>query len=351
MALITRSTLLLRQRLNHLTQSEYMTSCGVDTDDLPLGDSQVNSDDDDFDADADPQASADLIRRAEARLHSQLRPDVYERRVAIREMKTIIESVRRDVGVAARDESGLQRWLTAPETDDTEVQFKCLLGEFRFALNEESRIDTMIQLKCQQLRERWSLVEYYPADELETAVNAGGKRVKRCVLAVKSLDAMLDAWSDDVDDKSPGPTSDHQGSGFDDVFLRSRLADVLSGLNIPAAIQAVIVRQAESGARLRSTITRASLSTSEYDMLLSSVNELGRAPPTDAADDGAPPPDDWREDARALLKRCRRWELFSGVPLFLPPGVSSALVHDATGHLDDGVPFTDRLSAALKRMR
>jgi hypothetical protein len=287
------------------------TSGGCSTE---AADGENESFDEDLKADAegdDAAYTAELIRDALRDIDQTDSVSQYERRLALREMKCVLQDAYSDRGEEP-PAGKIKSYLTCDEHTETTEQFRVLRAEMMRILKETEQLQQRVRQLCSVLRSAWRSSGREPTPDLFTlAVMRGGKSLHPSRETLAVLEAMISALL-------VGAT--HTSSGVEVGTLRIRLRDLLVACSVPEAVAIGLCQDPQEGPNLRCAVARLEASLPQYKLLLDRVHTL-RDP---LAQHGPTPTYEAVEDfisySEAALKQIRRWQSQAAAPFFVSKG-------------------------------
>lgn len=308
-----------------------MTQTGTSTMDLPP-DNPAELD--------DARYSADMIKEAIENISRGDRLSAYERRVAIREVKDILEQLYQDTQTIP---SSLQveTLLKLDESTKTNEQLLVLSNEMMRLMRHAETLASEVSLLCTQLSSIWDAHGHQPYDLLEVKIKHTPASIPACPLSLSVLQSMLEMWitvSQRSDPQGVDLKTLLQGCGVRQDFVKSILDSV-----------------AGSVPKERMLIARITGSLEELECIQRDVAALDRSPqiPKEIRDRtaaGLASRENWLSKANAAALRIKSWELLSGIPFESSVGPLLYLNGDVDTSLSKSDPrptFLEELQRAI----
>ncbi len=356
-----------------------------------------NDDDGDMDELEEARFSAEMIQEAYANIKQPGKLSAYERRVALREVKEIIQQLllETDSDVSSPSVAG---FLSVDENEKTEEQFLVLREEMLRLMKRCDELESKIVGLCKKIRLAWVQLcggtQRHPRDMLEVKILRKPKSLNPSPVTVSVLSSMLAVLEDAVstgggeDNSSP-----NKRKALEDEELREAKLDVLD------VLAACLITDGDERerifasfccrtacdtrlmhARLISTLAFlqglqrrvadmptppmllhplwACKTDDPFEQDLKKITEgVDSSQPEDAGRLSAmrcamQPTERWIAEGRAVLLKCQAWELLSSVPFHCPAGAQMFLrrcwAPGATAVT--GLCYTDLLSKVLHRL-
>lgn len=294
---------------------------------------------------SDAQYAAQLIRNAYARLSSSDNISQYERRVALREIKSILDDAYADMGIEPTN-ADVRRFLRADEHTETDTQFRCLRNEMNAVLRRGDDLTRGIRAQCIRLKALWRDIDHTPMDLFEVAVNNGGESLAATQLTLSTVTAMADAFAaalpQDGDDEFEVNIAVGEG--------RVRFRDMLLACNVPDPLALEMCQDVAAGGPLFAGIARLNAAMDSYSRLLEVVEGLPRDPlPGPQSDPPYELVEGFLEEVEPVVGKLLRWERVAGVPFFVSRGAQLrfGVPPDQIGRRD---PFSSVLKRTVKKV-
>ncbi len=297
-----------------------MTQTGTSTMDLPPDDPA------EFD---DARYSADMIKEAIEHISRGDRLSAYERRVAIREVKDILEQLYRDTQTIPSSFQ-VETLLKLDESTKTNEQLLVLSTEMMRLMRHAEALASEVSLLCTQLASIWDAHGHQPYDLLEVKIKHTPASIPACPLSLSVLQSMLEVWitiSQRSDPQGVDLKTLLQGCGLRQDFVKSILDSV-----------------AGSVSKERMLAARITGSLEELECIQREVAALDRSPqiPIDIQDRtaaGLVSRENWLSNANAVAARIKSWELLSGIPFALCGGLVVLWLRDMPFSISAAVGF------------
>jgi hypothetical protein len=275
--------------------SSSLRQAGSTTADLP------DEDPAEFD---EARYSADMIKEALSNLSRADRLSSYERRVAIREVKDILEQLYKDTQTVPSSLK-VDTFLKLDEGTKTNEQLLVLSEEMMKLMRHAETLAAEVTRLCSQLVSIWQLQGHQPFDLFEVKVKYSPATIPACPLALAVLQSMVDVWASIASESQPEGTDLKtllQGCGLRQDFV-SHIMESVAG----------------STSKERALAARIAGSLDELASVQRDVAALDRSPqiPRDVSErsaEGLALREEWLRKAKAAEVRIKAWEFISGVP-------------------------------------
>ncbi|CUG89089.1 Hypothetical protein, putative [Bodo saltans] len=303
---------------------------GSTTADLPVDDPEELD---------DARYSADMIKEALENISRGDRLSSYERRVAIREVKDILEQLYNDTQTVPSSLK-VDTFLKLDESTKTNEQLVVLSEEMMKLMRHAETLAAEVSRLCSQLVSIWQVHNHQPFDLFEVKVKYSPSTIPACPLSLAVLQSMIDVWV--------SITSQSEPAGAD-------LKTLLQGCGLRQDFVAHIMESvANSPLKERSLAARVAGSLDELVSVQRDVAALDRSPqiPIDVKErsaDSLALREEWLRKAKAAEVRIKAWEFISGIPFESSAGPALYLTRsDPSPSKSESRPtFLDELRRAI----
>lgn len=263
----------------------------------------------------------DLITDAQRFLECDGDLSNYERRLAVREMRDILEVLLEESPEHSNDPR-IDAAMKRGDISDAAVAretFSVLRAAIRDLLGRQKRLAQEISHCCMLITERWVAVGHTPVDPFEVKIRDRARlpATSWCLVALQKL---VSLWT----------VSSH--SNEDTSNVNARLKDLLLSVHAPDSFHRWIGSESTSTQQKVSLCDRLFSTLDEYGSIVEQLERLREVPPPLTAHSALALEQSafearelWIAAAEPLLLRIRKWELVSGVPLFAPLGIALRL--------------------------
>ena len=329
----------------------------------------TNFGDDDDDDEISPELdearfSAGMIQDAYRNIKNSDKLSSYERRVALREVKEIIQQLAAETDTIISDVL-VQKFLDSSESEKTEEQFLVLREEMLRLMKRCDSLEMRIVELCSQVRSLWARLGHeMPRDMLEVKILRKPKSLRPSPSTIAVLLSVVSALEDAVN-RGGGVDDDADGTRAQQLFESAKqdFFDVLAACSVDSSEHESIFLDlgCKTLADVKVSHARVVSSVAALQDLHVRANAMPPPPVVDASwrngtkkenEYIAASHEQWIVDARIVLSQCQAYELLSGIPFHAPSGVVMFLRRcwPPGEQKIAKMLFSDLLQMVLKRM-
>lgn len=306
----------------------------------------------------DASYTAELIRNARRSLDQADDMSNYERRLALREMKLVINDALRDLHTEPSSAT-VKKYLALGEGTAEDVdQVKVLDAEMQALLKRSEMLTREVAALCAKIGALWQKHGYVAQGIFEVRIAGGGKGINASGSALVCLQMMHDTWA----------AFDVTKSGESQAMLvqreLERLRSIYGACCVPDALTQQLLEHKRSRClpALQTSTERAGSCLPGYEDLTKLINARVPALPsavivamkrTAATEESAvmrefDQVEEFVECCETVIHRIDDWELLSDVPFFISRG--ALLRFDKSGEVvsDLSLPFSEILKRSIK---